>query len=399
MTFRDLALIVLAGLAGPLLASSRRIAVPLVVGEIVAGIAFGPSGLGVLDADTPFARFLAQAGFALLMLVVGMKLPLRMPGLAAAARTGVFAALLGFALAVPVALGVSAATGLASAGPLIIVIAACSASTALPMLRDAGLPDHAMLAATAWIVAADASAIIAMPVVFHPSRLVQVVIGAASVTALSALSLVATRTVQTRQFVLRLRASSHERGWALDLRMSLLGLFVMAYVAQRFSLSVLVAGFSAGVILAVLGDSKRLFMQLLGIGEGFFIPFFFVTLGARLHVRALFTEPRFLVLTGAILASVIAVRLTTARVLHLQPAVGLVATAQLGVPAAVVSIGLADGTLPAGAGAAIIVAALLTLAVSAFGTRRLASVLCAGVVRPLPLPADASRTDREIEAA
>ena len=51
MSLGDLALIVAAGLAGPLLAASRRAFVPVVVGEILAGVVLGRSGLDVVNAD------------------------------------------------------------------------------------------------------------------------------------------------------------------------------------------------------------------------------------------------------------------------------------------------------------------------------------------------------------
>ena len=54
-------------------------------------------------------------------------------------------------------------------------------------------------------------------------------------------------------------------------------------------------------------------------------------------------------------------------VLRRPVAVGLLATAALGVPAAVVSIGLAQGVLDAGQAAAIVSAVLATIAVSAAG--------------------------------
>jgi Sodium/hydrogen exchanger family len=73
----DLALIVAAGLAGPLLAASRRAFVPVVVGEVVAGVILGRSGLDVIHADNATVSFLAEAGFAMLMLTVGMHIPLR----------------------------------------------------------------------------------------------------------------------------------------------------------------------------------------------------------------------------------------------------------------------------------------------------------------------------------
>jgi Kef-type K+ transport system membrane component KefB len=44
----DLALIVAAGLAGPLLAAGRREFVPVVAGEILAGVVLGRSGFDVV---------------------------------------------------------------------------------------------------------------------------------------------------------------------------------------------------------------------------------------------------------------------------------------------------------------------------------------------------------------
>src|SRR5690242_10902225 len=84
MTFGTLTLIVVAGLAGPALAGLRGRAVPAVVGEIVAGVVIGASGFGWIDATDPVLEFLAAVGFAMLMFVVGTRLPLRDPNLRAA---------------------------------------------------------------------------------------------------------------------------------------------------------------------------------------------------------------------------------------------------------------------------------------------------------------------------
>jgi Kef-type K+ transport system membrane component KefB len=73
-------LIVLAGLAGPLLSSSKRILIPVVVGELLAGIALGKTGAGLVKADDPTIAFLGNLGFAMLMLVAGMHVPLRTAG-------------------------------------------------------------------------------------------------------------------------------------------------------------------------------------------------------------------------------------------------------------------------------------------------------------------------------
>ena len=48
-----LALIVLAGLAGPLLGAGRSVFVPVVIGEILAGVVVGRTGLDRSTRRTP----------------------------------------------------------------------------------------------------------------------------------------------------------------------------------------------------------------------------------------------------------------------------------------------------------------------------------------------------------
>ena len=55
MDFAALALVTLVALAGPLLAMPTQWQLPLVLGELIAGVAFGDSGLEVLHpADRTF---------------------------------------------------------------------------------------------------------------------------------------------------------------------------------------------------------------------------------------------------------------------------------------------------------------------------------------------------------
>src|SRR5450759_4921359 len=72
-----LAVIVLAGLVGPLLAYPQGWHVPVVVGELFVGIILGKTGLGYLDASNTTFSFLAEVGFGLVMFVVGTHVPVR----------------------------------------------------------------------------------------------------------------------------------------------------------------------------------------------------------------------------------------------------------------------------------------------------------------------------------
>ena len=82
----------------------------------------------------PCPVFLSEVGFAMLMFVVGTRLPLRDPGLRDSVRPAILAALLTMAFAVP------AGFALALAGPdrplvLAVVVATSSAAVALPVLQ------------------------------------------------------------------------------------------------------------------------------------------------------------------------------------------------------------------------------------------------------------------------
>jgi len=88
MSFATLALICMAGVLGPLLALPRGGYVPVVIGELVAGLVLGPTGANRLHAHDKTFTLLAQIGFALIMFVVGSHIPVRDPRMGAALRVG-----------------------------------------------------------------------------------------------------------------------------------------------------------------------------------------------------------------------------------------------------------------------------------------------------------------------
>ena len=127
-------------------------------------------------------------------------------------------------------------------------------------------------------------------------------------------------------------------------------LFGLAWIAQESGTSVLLGGFAMGLVVAAIGGPKRLSAQVRGIAEGFFVPLFFVVLGARLDVSALVDHPDLLLVTGALIVLNLVVHAVAAMATRQPPPAGLIATAQLGVPAAVVQIGLQEHVITRGPG-------------------------------------------------
>jgi Kef-type K+ transport system membrane component KefB len=130
----------------------------------------------------------------------------------------------------------------------------------------------------------------------------------------------------------------------------------------------MIAGFAAGLVVAAEGGPHRLSDQVSGVANGFLVPVFFVVLGASLNVRSLVQSPTELELAGALIVGMVAVHAFGALAIRAPLWTALIVTAQLGVPVAIVKLGLAQGLLKPGQGAAIIVAALASLGICAAGT-------------------------------
>lgn len=367
MSFGTLALLVAVGLLGPVLAAVPRIGPPLVVGEILAGMLIGRSGLQLVNVSDPALGLLSEIGFALLMLIVGSHLPIRQPALRPAMTRAVGVTVATVLLAVPAGLLLAPVTGLDHPLVLALLLATSSAAVALPVLQSLGADSPQLLVTTAWVAIADVGTVLAIPLVVRQGSLGSALLGLFGVTVLAAAVYLAARLLDGRPFVKRLRHTSKEQHWALDLRVWLVVLFALAWVATRQQTSILVAGFAAGVVLALLGEPRRLAQQVIGLGEGFLIPLFFVDLGAKLQLGALLGQPRNLLLAVALALGATAVHLLAGTLFRLPVGAGLLATAQLGVPAAIASVGIATGLLHAGQAAAVLTAALLSLGACAAG--------------------------------
>ena len=303
MSFGILSLIVLAGLAGPVLASGRRALVPVVVGELAAGVVIGNSGFGWLDPEQPTTAFLAQVGFAMLMFAAGTRVPLRQPGLLTGLRRGGLAAAIAALLAVPFGIAAARATGTHHAAVYALLLASGSAAILLPALEEQRLlDDPRALTVMAQVALADIAAIVALPLVLQPSRALRAVLGGLLVAACILVLFAVARALQHRAWVRQVRRWSRRRGWALDLRLSLLVLFGLVWVAQRGGTGVLIASFGVGLMVAAIGGPKRLSRQVAGVAQGFLVPLFFVVLGARLDLRALGEHPSLIVLAALLVA-------------------------------------------------------------------------------------------------
>ncbi len=371
MNFATLAVISLAALLGPLLALPQRWHVPVVVGELAAGVVLGPSAVGYLRPGNETFAFLADIGFALVMFVAGSHVPVRDPGMRAGLRIGALRALLVAVLAAPLALGTAALFGTGHAALYTVLLASSSAALILPAIDSLQLQGTPVLELLPQVALSDTVCIVALPLVIEAQRAGRAALGALALTVCAAVCFVILRHFERTGSRRRLHRLSQDRKWALELRISLTIVFALAAVAVRTHVSIMLAGFCFGLVVAAIGEPRRLARQLFAVTEGFFSPLFFLWLGASLDLRQLGRHPSFILL-GLVLGTAAVVVHAAMRLTGQPASLGTLCAAQLGVPVAAATLGSQLHVLKPGEAAALMLAALVTIA-AAGGAGRLAA--------------------------
>jgi Kef-type K+ transport system membrane component KefB len=361
--FATLALIAAVAVLGPLLALPRSWHLPVVLGELVGGIALGPTGFGLLRASNDTFTFLADIGFALVMFVAGSHVPVRDGRLRAALRTGVLRAFGVGVLAAVLGVVLAKAFGTGHAPLYGVLLASSSAALVLPIVNSLHLGGGPVLQLLPQVAIADAACIVALPLAVDPRHAGRAALGSLAVLVAAAVLFVILRCLGRTGVRRRAHRLSAERKLALELRINLVIVFALAALATATHVSIMLAGFSFGLVVAAIGEPRRLARQLFAVTDGFFGPLFFVWLGASLDLRELGRHPALIGLglalgTGAVVTHA-AMRLTG------QPTViAALAAAQLGLPVAAATIGSQSGDLAPGEPAALLLGALLTIAVA-----------------------------------
>jgi Kef-type K+ transport system membrane component KefB len=347
--------------------------IPSVLLEIAAGILIGPAVLGLVEVDLPL-QVLALLGLAFLLLLAGLEIDLdrlRGPRLRSSAA--------GFVVSLAIALGVGLGlyvAGLVEAPLLVaIILSATSLGIVIPVLADA---DQAGTTLGQLIIAgssiADFGAIILLSLFFSgdSSSVGSTILLIGGFVALIIATGVALAEVEhssrLSSALIRLQDSSAQ----IRVRGAFLLLVGLVVVAQLFGLEVILGAFFAGAVLKLLDRDEMMthsgfHTKLQAVGFGVFIPFFFITSGMQLDVRALFSGGAALALVPVFLVALLLTRALPA-VLY-RPmvgergtlAAGLLQATSLPFIVAATGIGMELGLLSPAVGAAMVVAGLLSV--------------------------------------
>ncbi len=276
----------IAGLVTTLLPA--RFAIPVVVLELVLGIAIGPEALGLAEVDTT-TDFLADLGLGMLFFFAGYEIDFeRIRG------KPLTLGALGWLLSLALAYGIGGA--LAAAGVVVSYLYTGSAmattaiGTLIPILRDA---DQIKTRFGAHLLGAGAMG------EFGPILLVTLILSTAQPLH-EALILIFFVALAVFTGVIAVRSAwrgwplitrSHEASSQLAVRLAVVLIFGLVALATELGLDLLLGGFLAGLItrVALKGREVEVFeSKLNAVGYGLLIPFFFVISGMEFDIAALF---------------------------------------------------------------------------------------------------------------
>ncbi len=294
-----LVLIAIAAVLAPLIAEGVRRVVPIpeVVIQIALGIILGPYVLALAHPSS-VVNALSDFGLTYLMFLAGTELDLatmRGGHLGRAATAWVASLLL--------SLGVGAV--LASTRLVIdsVVVGMCLTTTALgtllPILRDNGILRTSMGPVILAVGATgEFGPIVAVAVLLtnRDPRLTFLLLF--SFIAIAAAAAILALRVHPPRWVALLRKHIDSTA-QLPIRISVLLVILLVYIALKLSLDVLLGAFAAGVVVRLFiegEDRERISSKLEAIGFGFLIPIFFIESGITFDLSALIHKPKVLLL-------------------------------------------------------------------------------------------------------
>ncbi len=283
--FLELLIIMLAGakICGAL---AKAVGQPTVLGELVAGVLLSSSVLGLVDPKVEVIHLFAELGIILLLFLIGLETDLRK--LLKVGGTSAAVAAVGVILPFGLGYGVCHFLGLSSLASIVAgaSLTATSVGITARVLTDLGRlqePESQVILGAAIID--DIIGLIILTVVAGLGRGDEVTF--ASVSKISGIAfgfLLATLVIGSYLVpsVVKLLDKIDLPGSATIL--GVIFAFALAWLAESSGSAIIIGAFAAGVLLAKSPQSREIEHGVTELGN-FFVPLFFVSVGAAVDVR------------------------------------------------------------------------------------------------------------------
>ena len=290
----------------------ERLNIPVVVGEILAGILIGPSALDLVSSNDVL-RALGEIGVILLLLEVGSELELS--ELAAVGRVSLSVAIVGVIVPFVGGAAFGSAIGMTAKEAIFVGAALTATSVGITARVLGDLKALAMVESRTVLGAAVADDVIGLVILTVVVRLAT----SGSVSALSVLWIVfvavgflaATAFVGVRfvpGFFDWIARQSRSSGTLVAIALAFT--LAVAELANEAKLAPIVGAFVAGLALGRSNSSDRIRRELQPVGH-LLIPVFFLTIGIDVDVGQ-FAKPSVLAIAGALFVIAVSGKLAAA---------------------------------------------------------------------------------------
>ncbi|MGD2205662.1 MAG: monovalent cation:proton antiporter family protein [Anaerolineae bacterium] len=400
-SFFPLLIVVVLAFAVPLILTRfRRLRLPVVVGEILAGILVGDSGLGLVEHN-PMLEILALLGFAYLMFLSGLEVDfdavLPRPGawrgswrdrISNPLGLGVLIFALTLALAVGAGLSLHSLDAADDPWIMALILATTSLGVVVPVLKERDLLDKdygQSLLVAAVIADFVTMLLVSVYVVLNTRGLSPEVLLVLLLFGVFGTAYRMARLARARFPGLDVLNRFSQATAQIDVRGAFaIGLAFIA-LAQGLGVEMILGAFLGGALISLLADrgASDLHHKLDVFGYAFFIPIFFIMVGVRFDLAAVLGSPQTLLLVPLLLILAYVVKLAAASLFRINHswrgtlAGGVLLSSHLSLEIAVAAIGLELGVIDQATNSAIILMAIVTCTISPLIFNRIAPAVTA----------------------
>lgn len=390
--FQPLMLVLLVAFLVPIaIKKSNKVAIPIVVGEIIAGMVLGPSGLGWVELDGAVILFLRDFGLAYLMFIAGMEIDFNMISKIARDSStkegfsilqnpiviGPISFLLTLIMSALFALALLR-VGIITSGWMMValILSTTSLGVVLPVLKERNM-NNTKLGQTILLTALLADFVTMFLISIYATYFDN---GSLSIEMLLVFGLFIAFALLYRtgmilgriQRIKKLLDDLSHSTAQIKLRASLVLLVAFIVLAEILNSEMILGAFIAGIIVSLVTTSqdRRVERELEAFGFSFFIPIFFVLVGVGFNLSELIKSSEAMLLVPTLLLIAFAVKFIPTLIFRFSfswretLAAGSLLSARLSLIIAASLIALERGIVTESTNSAIILVAVISVTIS-----------------------------------
>lgn len=267
----------------PLLAKFLR--APVIIVEIFFGIIVGKTWFDIVP-DNAFTHFLSSFGLIYLLFLAGLEVKLR--DVRENFRASFSIAIV--SLAVPFASGFFI-SGFTDIHPLLLgtIFSTSSLGVILPMTKSNSFPKKfkEVLLPSIILVELISIFLLSLSIAYIENKFSQSFYVSFIILLFLFVIPWVLKKLKVKEKIKKW--TSREAIFEMEVRFSFALLLILTAIADLLGFEAIVGAFLAGLIISSLSDNKELRIKLEGFGYGFFIPLFFVFVGAKIDLSSVFS--------------------------------------------------------------------------------------------------------------